>query len=99
MINYEIERDESIERIEKLLRAFIDVSGYEIEEVNGFDNAKYLDDSDLVLKGGGTRSAMPQQKDYATIDYKVTNKQEKACDTWYQKMIDNDLRGSILDDE
>jgi len=60
MNNYEIERDESIERIEKLLKAFVDASGYEIEEVITIEHAHRIDGPDSWIE------------DIEHIDYKVT---------------------------
>lgn len=57
---------------EKLLRAFIEVSGYEIEEVKSVEKVKFS-----ILKAVLTDRFNPQ-RDKVTIDYKVTKRNGKS---------------------
>ena len=64
---------------EKLLRAFIEASGFDVEEVETFNEAQYLvDKEDHKNNPNDYRGAFckspPFKASYIEIDYKVTKK-------------------------
>ena len=67
---------------EKLLRAFIEASGFDIEEVETFNEAQYLvDKEDYKNNPNDYRGAFckspPFKASYIEIDYKVTKKPDQ----------------------
>lgn len=67
-----------MDNTEKLLRAFIEASGYEIELKETFDEILYMqakaDYNNYVRYGGAGQAGEPQKSVYTSIDYKVTKK-------------------------
>jgi len=72
---------------EKLLRAFIKASGYEIETTEDIKNFYYRDD--IMDNGEPKENAMPENI-IKTTDYKVTKKitDTSMADAWVKSNID-----------